>query len=142
MDNTISAKSTLTRWEAAAALAVLLREMTLSSRVFTFSNALAEIQNWRGLPLVTGVGQSQLHGGTQLAGALLALKGIIPTPHRLVVVTDEQTHDGIVPCWAPHGYLINVAPYQPGLDLSQGWHRISGWSERVVDWMQETEASE
>jgi hypothetical protein len=140
MDETISAKSTLSRWEAAAALAVLLRELTPTCRVFTFSNGLVEVQNWRGLPLVAGIGASQVHGSTNLQGSLATLKLAMPSPHRLVVVTDEQAHDGILPCWAPHGYLINVAPYKPGLATTNGWHRISGWSERVVDWMRETEA--
>lgn len=142
MDEMISAKSTLRRWEAAGALAVLLREMTPACRVFTFSDALVEIPNYRGLPMVAAIGGSQAHANTQLAAALAALKSVVPDIDRLVVVTDEQSADGILACWAPYGYVINVAPYQPGLDTSNGWHRISGWSDRVVDWMRLEETAE
>ena len=140
MDDKISGKSTLSRWEAAAALAVLLRELTPTCRVFTFSTGLVEVQNWRGLPLVNGVDTSQEHGATYLERSLATLKAALPSPYRLVVVTDEQAHDGILPCWAPYGYIINVGPYKPGLATTNGWHRISGWSERVIDWMREAEA--
>lgn len=135
MDATISAKSLLSRWEAAGALAVLFREIAPSCRVFTFSNSLMEVANYRGLPLVQMIGVSQTHGGTHLGKALEALQRLVPDVERLVVVTDEQTHDSIIRPWAPNAYLINVAPYKPGLDRQNVWHRISGWSERVVDWM-------
>src|SRR3990167_8398750 len=89
--------------------------------------------------LVHAVGESQNHGGTYLAGALEGLKNICQ-PHRLIVVTDEQAHDGITPAWAAHSYLVNVAPYKPSLDTTQGWMRISGWSERLVDWIKAEES--
>lgn len=137
---TISAKSELTRTDAAAALAVLTREVCESCRVFTFSNNLVEVQNFRGLPLINGIIQSQEHNGTLLARSLTTLKGIVPTPDRIIVITDEQSQDGNIPNWAKHGYLCNVAPYKPGLEVSGGWHRVNGWSERIVDWIASTEA--
>jgi hypothetical protein len=140
MDEAISARSELKRWEAAGALAVMLREMTPACRVFTFSQHLVEVSNFRGLPMLMAVENSQPHGGTYLAGALKMLAGVVPNAQRVVVVTDEQSQDGTAPCWAPFGYLVNVAPYQPGLDISQGWRRISGWSERIVDWIAAEEA--
>ena len=55
---------------------------------------------------------------------------------RVVVVTDEQSHDGNVQLrQGVRGYIVNVAPYKPALDTSGGWVRINGWSERVFDWM-------
>ncbi len=138
MDATLSAKSTLSRWEAASALAVLFREAAPSCRVFTFSDQLVEISNLRGLALVAVIGASQPHSGTHLAETLATLQGIC-APHRLIVVTDEQTHDGIRPAWAPRSYVVNVAPYKPALDVTQGWTRISGWSERLVDWIEADE---
>lgn len=139
MDVTISAKSEISRWEAAGALAVMVRQMCQQVRVYTFSQGLAEVANHRGLPLIQAIGASQPHGGTFLADALEVLKKKHPEVHRLVVVTDEQTHDGIVPAWAPHSYLLNVAPYRPGLVTTNGWYRINGWSEHVVRWMQHEE---
>jgi hypothetical protein len=141
MDGALSAKSQTTRLDAAGALAVLLREMTPECRVFTFSQMLAEVQNWRGLPLVEGIVRSQAHGGTYLGAALEKLKTVVPTADRLIVVTDEQAHDRLIPGWGQWNYLINVGPYKPGLDISGGWTRITGWSERVVEWMRQEETA-
>ena len=135
MDVMLSAKGTLSRWEAAAALAVLVREMCDEVRVFTFSERLKEVSNYRGLPLIDHVGRSQPHSGTALSVSLAAMfKGY--TPDRVIVVTDEQSHDGILPLpKGTKGYLVNVAPYHPGLDVSGGWTRINGFSERILDWV-------
>lgn len=134
MDDKLSAKSTLSRMDAAGALGVLLREQAPSCRIFTFSQALVEVPNYRGLPLIQAVAQSQQHGGTYLRQALDVLRGKTEA-HRLIVVTDEQTHDGIAMPWTKFAYIINVAPYKPGLLTDGGWVRINGWSDRVVDWI-------
>lgn len=140
MDTVLSGKSTLSRLDAAGALAILLREVCPSVRVFTFSNSLAEVGNYRGLPLLDTISRSQEHGGTELRGALhLLLTKVAPKADRMIVVTDEQSHDGILPAWIPQSYLINVAPYKPGLDTHNGWTRINGWSERIVDWIGQNE---
>lgn len=141
MDAALSAKGTLTRLEAAGALGVLLREVAQACRVFTFSLRLEEVANLRGLALVSGMSRSQEHSGTHLAGALATMKAKLPAPDRLVVITDEQSHDGIMALPAGvNGYVVNVAPYRPGLDVSGGWVRINGFSERVVDFIRYHEA--
>jgi hypothetical protein len=142
MDDKLSAKGEMLRLDAAGCLAVVLREIGEALRVFTFSNAVVEVANHRGLALAGAIVGSQPHGGTYLSSALLAVQKAVPVARRLIVVTDEQSHDGIAQAWAPHSYIINVAPYKPGLDTSQGWKRISGWSDRVVDWMLMEEAAE
>lgn len=135
MDAPVSAKSKTMRLDAAAALTIYFREVAESVRVFTFSDRLVEVMNVRGLPLADAISASQNHGGTRLAEALTALKPVIGEADRLIVVTDEQSHDGIVSAFAPRSYLINVGPYRPGLDTSQGWTRVNGWSDRIVDWI-------
>jgi len=135
MMSPLSSRSQLNCMEAASALAVLVREMASQCRIFTFSQKLVEVSNFRGLPLVANIYQSQPHGGTYLRGAIDALRPVVPKPHRVVLLTDEQAHDGLLPSWATKGYIINVAPYKPGLDTSGGWVRINGFSERILDWM-------
>jgi len=54
---------------------------------------------------------------------------------RLIVVTDEQSHDGILPAWTRKACVANVAPYKNGLSYGNGWTHIDGWSERVVDYI-------
>jgi 60 kDa SS-A/Ro ribonucleoprotein len=141
MDERLSAKGEMQRHDAAGCLAVILREISEPLRVFTFSNAVVEIANHRGLALSAAISGSQQHGGTYLSAALDKVRAAAPAAHRVIVVTDEQSHDGIAVAWAPHSYLFNVAPYKPGLDTSRGWTRINGWSDRVVDWMAMEEAS-
>lgn len=130
------ASTETTRMEAAGALAVLLRE-TGSSRTFTFSQRLVEVQNLRGLGLMSGIRDSQQHGGTMLSESLSMLKDKYPDPDRIIVITDEQTHDGSLYNWAKgQSYIVNVAPYAVGVQIGgNGWQRINGWSERIVDWI-------
>lgn len=135
MDQVLSARSEMTRLDAASALAVALREIGEGFRCFTFSNAAVEVPSHRGMGLVEAIRGSQSHQGTYLSQALKVIQKEVPTADRLIVVTDEQSHDGLHEAWTPHSYLINVAPYKPGLDVSQGWTRINGWSDRVVEWI-------
>lgn len=141
MDDPLSSKSGLTRLDAASALAVLAREISQSCRVFSFSEKLVEVQAFRGLALVDGISTSQKHWSTNLRASLKELKQKVPSPHRLIVITDEQSHDGILANFAQHGYIINVATNKPGLALDGGWTRINGFSERFIDWLRIHEAT-
>ncbi len=135
MDAELSGKSTMSRMDVGAALAVLVREVCESVRVFSFSHQIVEVMNVRGLPLVTGILNSQAHGGTYLGAATTAVMRD-ERFDRILVVTDEQAHDSLPKCGVSNGYLINVAPYQPALPAKHmGWTRISGWSERIMDWI-------
>lgn len=141
MDTPMSSKGTLNRIDAATGLAVLLREVSSDLRVFTFSNSLVEVPALRGLGLVSNVLNSQDHSGTYLRQTLLALEKAVPKADRIIVVTDEQSQDGNHKPWIERAYLINVAPYKPGLDTNGGWTRINGFSERVVDFIRYEEAA-
>lgn len=134
MDDKLSEKGTLNRIDAACALGILLAESCKDVRVFTFSNQVVEVPAARGLGLVDSIHASQPHNGTYLAGAVGALGQHCPSVERLIVVTDEQSHDGQGKAFAKFNYLVNVAAYEPGLEVSGGWHRISGFSERLVEW--------
>lgn len=127
-----------TRLDAASALAVLCGVLCPQLRVFTFSESLIEIPPYRGLALIGAIATSQQHRGTYLGASLNTLRDKAPDTQafdRLLVITDEQAHDALPPCWAPHGYVLNVAPYKPGLETQGTWQRINGFSERVLDWM-------
>jgi hypothetical protein len=137
MDHPLSAKGETTRIDAAAGLGILVREVCERARIFTFSDQLVEVPAHRGIPLRDAIVASQAHHGTYLAAALRALP---PGPYRVIVVTDEQSQDGIIAVEGGRGYLINVAPYKPGLDTLHGWNRINGFSERVLDWIRLDEA--
>lgn len=146
MNAVLSSKGETTRMDAAASLAAILAEVCgtvgRDLHVFTFSNHVAQANPdaGRGLDLVKAIIESQPHGGTSLKAALDTVESVFPKLHRLIVVTDEQSTDGFREGWATHNYLVNVASERCGLDTRESWKRISGWSDRVVDWLRMEEA--
>lgn len=136
MDGKLSAKSDMTRLDAAAGLAVFAREICETARVVTFSDHLAEVPAYRGLALADAVRNSQPHGGTRLG---LAVQGVNGEAHdRLIVITDEQSHDR-VPGPNGKGYVINVATNKPGVGYGP-WTHIDGWSDRTLDYIRAVES--
>jgi 60 kDa SS-A/Ro ribonucleoprotein len=140
MNDKLSGRSELERWEAAAALAVLVREVSETCRVYTFSNQLVEVPNYRGLPLIEKIDKSQEHQGTYLIAAVRKAVSL-NSGARVIVVTDEQGHGhgGEFLPKVKSGYILNVASYAPALETTEGWTRVSGFSERIVDWISAAE---
>lgn len=139
MDRVVSAKSKdTTRIDVAAGLAILIRERA-SGLVATFSDRLVEIPSRRGFALRDAINQSQPHAATYLGRALQHLRRHWVNLDRLIVITDEQSHDDALQPWMPHPYIVNVAPYQHGVSYRNGWTHIDGWSERVIDYIREYE---
>jgi 60 kDa SS-A/Ro ribonucleoprotein len=138
MDYQLSAKSDLRRIDAAAALAVIVP--TESRRVFTFSEEVKEVPSYGGLAGVDAVVKSQPHHGTYLGRALKELAQRVPNCDRLIVVTDEQSHDPVGAGHAPDGrnYMINVASAARGVGYGE-WTRIDGFSEAVIRFIHEHE---
>lgn len=139
MDGRISGKSDLRRVDAACGLAILLREVCEEVVIGTFSNNLVQVPPRRGFALRDAILQSQPHQGTYLANTLTTLHNVQNDSYdRIVVITDEQTHDGIV---APRGkgYVIDVASNLNGVGYGQ-WMHIDGWSEAVIDYLRTFEA--
>lgn len=136
MDSAISAKSDLTRIDAACGLAILVREIAEQAAVYTFSERLCEVAPRRGFALRDAINQSQSHSSTYLKAAIETIHARYPAYDRLIVITDEQSQDGnSVPADGSKGYLINVAAYKNGVGYGP-WVHIDGWSESVVDYIQ------
>ncbi len=82
--------------------------------------------------------KSQPHSGTDLGGAVdLVTRN---DPHdRLIVLTDEQSATAVgQPRAGAKGYMVNVAAHQYGVATGK-WVSINGWSEAVIDYVQELE---
>ena len=137
MNYRLAKKGETTRMDAAAGLAILLREKAEEFCIATFSEACVELPPRRGFALRDAIVKSQAHSGTYLKRALTQLYGSAEWQglDRLIVVTDEQSHDGILPAWTRKAYVVNVAPYKNGLSYGNGWTHIDGWSERVVEYI-------
>lgn len=137
-----AANEETSRIDVAAGLAILLREKATweGVRIATFSEGLAELPPRRGFALRDAIQNSQPHSSTYLRAALEKLRQWWTGIDRLIVITDEQSQDGISDAWVPKSYLINVASNQNGVSYRNGWRHIDGWSEHVIDYIRESEA--
>lgn len=134
MNTKLSQRSDLTRMDAAAALASIIHG---DVRVFTFSEAVVEAPPRRGMAGVDAVIRSQPHSGTWLGRAVAAINAQVPHD-RLIVITDEQSHDPVGSPAAKRAYMINVAAHRNGVGYG-AWTRIDGFSENVLRFIAEHE---
>jgi hypothetical protein len=137
MDHSISAKSDLRRVDAACGLAILLRELCEQITVATFSKQLIGVAPRRGFALRDAIITSQPHSNTMLGAAIEGINRGVPHD-RLIVITDEQSHD-VVGNPLGKGYVINVASNRNGVGYG-AWTHIDGWSEACIDYIQQFEA--
>jgi 60 kDa SS-A/Ro ribonucleoprotein len=135
MDAPLSRRSEMCRNDAAYGLAVLLREIAENVSIYSFSNGLVRVPARQGFALRDAINSSQAHSSTYLGKAL---SGIEETYDRLIVITDEQSHDP-VPNAKARGYMINVASYQNGVGYG-AWTHIDGWSDSVIEYIRAAEA--
>jgi 60 kDa SS-A/Ro ribonucleoprotein len=133
MTSRMSRKSDLTRMDAAAALGAIVPG---DLRLFTFSSDLVEVPPRRGMAGVDAIVRSQYHGSTNLGSAVGRINAL--KHDRLIVVTDEQSHDRVPEPEAKHAYMINVASYRNGVGYGR-WTHIDGFSEGALRFIHEVE---
>jgi len=133
MEARLSARSDLTRLDAAATLASVIPG---DVRVFTFSQEVVEVPARRGMAGVDAVIGSQPHGSTYLGKAVAQLNTL--KHDRLIVVTDEQSHDEVPDPVAAKAYMVNVASARNGVGYGR-WLHLDGFSEAVLRFIQEHE---
>lgn len=137
MNAPVSSKSEISRFDSAAALAMVLRETTDRCRVFTFSDRMVEIAPRKGFAMLQALNAVRHPSSTLLGSAVKKVYEVFPECDRIIVITDEQSHDR-----PPHpqgtGYIINVGGYQHGIAYGP-WVSIDGWSEAVLEYIKEYE---
>lgn len=139
MGDRISAKSELTRLDAACGIAILFREICEDVDIYTFSNLIKQVPARRGFALRDAIVDSQEHSDTDLN---LALKYLInKKAHRLIVITDEQSHTHVPDPIHEKSYMVNVASYKNGIGYGK-WNHIDGWSEAIIDFILQSENTE
>ena len=136
MDDPISSKSDLMRYDAANGLAILARELCEEVAIYSFSDKVVRIPDRHGFALRDAIKNSQLHWGTELGKAVKQINEI-EQYDRIIVLTDEQSSDP-VPNPKGKGYMINVSSNQNGVGYG-AWTHIDGWSEAVIDYILEYE---
>jgi len=138
----ISAKGTMSRFDAAAALAIILADKCEERIITTFSERLVQVpERERGLALHAALRYSQENGGTNL---LEALEYVNKTMNydRIIVITDEQSCNGIMsPKGKAKGYLINIANCRNGVGYG-AWTHIDGFSAATVDYIRDYERND
>jgi hypothetical protein len=134
MDAPLSRRSEMRRNDAANGLAVLLREIAEDVSIYSFSDQLVRVPAERGFTLRDAINSSQARGCTYLGKAL---SGISEPYDRLIVITDEQSHEAL-PDPQGLGYMINVASYQNGVGYGP-WTHIDGWSDSVIEYVRAAE---
>lgn len=137
MDEPLSRRSEMRRTDAAYGLAVLLRELCEDIAIYSFSEKTVRIPARRGFALRDAIHNSQDHSSTYLGNAAREVHG---SYDRVIAITDEQSHDK-VPAPSSKGYMINVASFKNGVGYGP-WTHIDGWSEAVIDYIREYEASD
>jgi hypothetical protein len=139
MDCSLSQRSTMTRFHAAAALGMSLRELSDDIGVYVFGATAAKVPSRRGFGLFDVMRKANVGHSTmmELGHGLAKADGY----DRVIVVSDEQSHQRLSdPLPGATGYMINVASYQNGIGYD-AWNHIDGWSEGVLRYIQETEAT-
>lgn len=135
MGGTLSAKSDLSRCEAASALAILVREIAEDAKVIAFDNSTHVIPtHFRGFALQKEI-MRHFGGGTSTGAAVTKARSY--KPDRIICITDEQSHDTV---GAPGclGYMVNVASYKPSIAYGD-WTSLTGFSENLVRYIVESE---
>jgi 60 kDa SS-A/Ro ribonucleoprotein len=160
----LSSKSDVTRFDAAAALAILLREVAEDVDIIAFSapgavhgyHAVYHGGSRKGQAVDLGVGRPPVALVPPRRGFALRDALEVATPwwgtntedakqmadqrgyDRVIILTDEQSHQKIT-APAGKGYVINVASARNGIGYGP-WVHIDGWSENVVHYIASLEA--
>lgn len=137
MSARLSAKSDMTALDAASALAMIVRELCEDVAVYRFNYDAMLVPPRRGFALRDAIGAAG--GGTALGQAIKTCVGKERGAARLIVLTDEQSADKVsYPGYIEKGYVINVMPYAKGVAYGN-WLHINGFSERIIDYIQQVE---
>ncbi len=141
MNAPISQRSQVKRIDVAAALGMLLAELCEEGlTVVAFATEAKVVPPRRGFALRDALRLLNIGYGTNMAyGKKLADK---EGYDRIIIVSDEQSHQALPsPKGGVPGYMINVASYRNGIGYG-AWTHIDGWSEAVIDYIQEYERSQ
>lgn len=127
----VSKRSQLTRMQAAAALASMVKGESV--RLFSFDTSVREHPHRLGMATVSALSHVG-GGGTALGAAVHHVQKYAPSD-RLIVLTDEQSHDRVAePARGTRSYMVNLASYEVGIGYGN-WIRLNGFSEQILRWI-------
>lgn len=133
----LSAKSDLSRIDAACALAVIVREVCEHALVIGFGSDAGIIPNRRGFALVDAIKRGP-GGGTYTDHAINLANS--QGYDRIILITDEQSRTRYPdPLPGTRPYAINVASARNGIGYG-AWTHLDGWSEAIMQYIAESES--
>lgn len=144
MEVALSAKSDLTRRDAASTLASIIPSSNI--RTFAFADSLVEVPSRKGMAGIEALNQAP-SGGTRLIEAVNWVTQHVKHD-RLIVITDEQAAGSswhwrgyTSPLLTPtsKAYMINVASAKNGISYKPGWTHLDGFSENIIRFIHEME---
>lgn len=128
MTNLMAGYSDTSLLFAASALAIAAEAWFEDYEVFLFSNEVIETKQKRG-KLLDDIYDAP-HGGTYL-GKSIQFVLEKSAPERIVVITDEQSHDCYEDVLKVPTFIMNLAPYQYGVSFKGSVRYISGFSPEL-----------
>ena len=133
MNGLVSQRSTISRLDAARALAILCREVCDEVVVVAFNGQVRDIPARRGFGLAEAIPNA--NGSTDINRAVTYANSM--NPDRVIIFTDEQSG---TPVGQPkgRGYIMNVAGYRNGIGWGK-WVTISGFSDQLIKFIHEVE---
>ncbi len=149
----LSRNSDMDRFEAAAGLAILLRETAERVNVYAFNEKAYEVPPRRGFALRDALAATKNNWSR---GGLAVAAANRDGYDRIIVITDGQWHysdtttvqgygEGDPQAVAPkplteRAYMINVASYKNGVGYGK-WMNIDGWSDSVIEYIRALEGA-
>ena len=151
----VSAKSELTRVDAATALTILIRELAEDPVIYaTAGNDYSRVHATDLVPARRGFALKDAiwnlngklgQGGIFLKQVMDYVSSKEKTADRVIVLTDEQDCD--IKCspetanaFGKQNYIINVSIEKNGIAYKK-WTHINGWSENIIPFIRELESS-
>lgn len=145
MDSKMSYKSEMTFMDSACSLAMIAREICENPYIFSFSDKTILVPNRRGFALRDAIVKSQSHWGTELFKSVTNVCKALKQGEkldRMVIITDEQAFDNgrteayeITKKLGIPVYVLNVSTNRNGIGYRENWVNISGFSDKVFDYI-------
>lgn len=137
MSRTLSSRSSITRQDAAAAIAILALHISDEAELWAFGTDAIQLAPRKGMALV-----DQLYVSSEQTGHATNMDRVVHAVRnnnydRMIIISDMQSWTSI-PGPVGKGYTINVAAYENSVGYGE-WTEISGFSAATVQYIQEIE---
>ncbi|HWF04038.1 MAG TPA: TROVE domain-containing protein [Candidatus Angelobacter sp.] len=141
----VSSNSEMDRFEAAAALAILAREVCEAVSIYAFNQTAHIVPARSGFALRDALARTK--GNASFGGLAVELANSHGYD-RIIVLTDGEWHHGSTqgnallvspPPLTEKAYMVNVANTRNGVGYGK-WISVDGWSEAIIDFIRECES--